>query len=36
MLSFDVTHSVDMTVTFVEQAGVLFVSDIYSPPGRPG
>ena len=36
VLSFDVTHSVDMTVTFMEQAGVLFVSDIYSPPGAPG
>jgi glyoxylase-like metal-dependent hydrolase (beta-lactamase superfamily II) len=36
VLSFDVTHSVDMTVTFVEQAGVLFVSDVYSPPGAPG
>jgi glyoxylase-like metal-dependent hydrolase (beta-lactamase superfamily II) len=36
VLSFDVTHSVDMTVTFVQQAGVLFVSDVYSPPGPPG
>ena len=36
VLSFDVTHSVDMTVTFMEQAGVVFVSDIYSPPGPPG
>ena len=36
VLSFNVAHSVDMTVTFVEQAGVLFVSDVYSPPGPPG
>ncbi len=36
MLSFNVAHSVDMTVTFVEQGGVLFVSDVYSPPGPPG
>jgi hypothetical protein len=36
VLPFPGTHSVDMTVTFLEQAGVLFVSDIYSPPGAPG
>ena len=36
VLPFPGDHSVDMTVTFVEQAGVLFVSDIYSPPGPPG
>ena len=36
VLPFRVDHSVDMTVTFVEQAGVLFVSDVYSPPGAPG
>jgi glyoxylase-like metal-dependent hydrolase (beta-lactamase superfamily II) len=36
VLSFNVAHSVDMTVTFVEPAGVVFVSDIYSPPGPPG
>ncbi|MGH3306634.1 MAG: MBL fold metallo-hydrolase [Nocardioides sp.] len=36
VLSFNVAHSVDMTVTFVEQGGVLFVSDVYSPPGPPG
>jgi glyoxylase-like metal-dependent hydrolase (beta-lactamase superfamily II) len=36
VIPFPGTHSVDMTVTFLEQAGVLFVSDIYSPPGAPG
>ncbi len=36
VLSFDVPHSVDMTVTFVEQGGVLFVSDVYTPGGTPG
>jgi glyoxylase-like metal-dependent hydrolase (beta-lactamase superfamily II) len=36
VLPFPGTHSVDMTVTFLDQAGVLFVSDIYSPPGPPG
>jgi glyoxylase-like metal-dependent hydrolase (beta-lactamase superfamily II) len=36
VLPFPGTHAVDMTVTFVERAGVLFVSDIYSPPGPPG
>jgi glyoxylase-like metal-dependent hydrolase (beta-lactamase superfamily II) len=36
VLSFDVTHSVDMTVIFVEQAGVIFVSDVYTPGSPPG
>jgi glyoxylase-like metal-dependent hydrolase (beta-lactamase superfamily II) len=36
VLAFPVDHSVDMTVTFVRQAGVLFVSDVYSPPFPPG
>ncbi len=36
VLSFDVPHSVDMTVTFVEQGGVLFVSDVYTPGAPPG
>ena len=36
VLPFPGDHAVDMTVTFVQQAGVLFVSDIYSPPGPPG
>ena len=36
MLSFDVPHSVDMTVTFVEQGGVIFVSDVYTPGAPPG
>ncbi len=32
----DTTHSADMTITFVENAGVIFVSDIYSPGGAAG
>ena len=36
VIPFPGTHAVDMTVTFLDQAGVLFVSDIYSPPGPPG
>jgi glyoxylase-like metal-dependent hydrolase (beta-lactamase superfamily II) len=36
VLSFDVPHSVDMTVTFVQQGGVLFVSDVYTPGAPPG
>ena len=36
VLSFDVPHSVDMTVTFVEQGGVIFVSDVYTPGAPPG
>jgi glyoxylase-like metal-dependent hydrolase (beta-lactamase superfamily II) len=36
VLPFPGDHAVDMTVTFVQQAGVLFVSDVYSPPGPPG
>jgi glyoxylase-like metal-dependent hydrolase (beta-lactamase superfamily II) len=30
------THAVDMTVTFVREGGVVFVSDIYTPGGTPG
>jgi glyoxylase-like metal-dependent hydrolase (beta-lactamase superfamily II) len=36
VLAFPVAHSVDMTVTFLEQAGVLFVSDVYTPGAPPG
>jgi glyoxylase-like metal-dependent hydrolase (beta-lactamase superfamily II) len=36
VLAFPVEHSVDMTVTFVEQGGVLFVSDVYTPGSPPG
>jgi glyoxylase-like metal-dependent hydrolase (beta-lactamase superfamily II) len=36
VIPFPGTHAVDMTVTYLEQAGVVFVSDIYSPPGPPG
>ena len=35
VIPFD-QHSVDMTVTFLRQAGVLFVSDVYSPGTPPG
>lgn len=30
------THAVDMTVTFVREGGVVFVSDIYTPGAPPG
>ncbi|GEM_PF-1238435 len=30
------THAVDMVMPFVEKEGVVFISDIYSPPGDPG
>lgn len=29
-------HSSDMIVPFVRDSGVIFVSDVYSPPGAPG
>ena len=35
VIPFD-QHSVDMTVTFLRQDGVLFVSDVYSPGTPPG
>jgi glyoxylase-like metal-dependent hydrolase (beta-lactamase superfamily II) len=36
VLAFRVPHSVDMTVTFAQQGGVLFVSDVYTPGAPPG
>jgi glyoxylase-like metal-dependent hydrolase (beta-lactamase superfamily II) len=36
VLPFDVPHSVDMTVTYLHRAGVLFVSDVYTPGAPPG
>jgi hypothetical protein len=33
---FNTTHSVDMTVLFAADSGVLFTSDIYTPGAPPG
>jgi glyoxylase-like metal-dependent hydrolase (beta-lactamase superfamily II) len=30
------THAADMVMAFVEKEGVVFISDIYTPPGDPG
>lgn len=30
------THAVDMVMAYVEKEGIVFISDIYSPPGDPG
>jgi hypothetical protein len=33
---FNTTHSVDMSVLFAADSGVLFTSDIYTPGAPPG